>query len=59
MILAIYMLVSFYNNFIDAPTAITQIPTRKSITTVPFPSIGVCNGNRLLKSEFEDLAKRL
>lgn len=57
--LTLWFTISFYYTFSDAPTATSQVPNRRSVTTVPFPAVTICDGNRISRSALMDMAKDL
>lgn len=52
----IYVVVASYDTFLAAPTATSQIPTRSHISTIPFPAVGICSGNRISRKAALDFS---
>lgn len=55
----IWLISYSYVSFWDSPTATTELPTRKSVTEIAFPALGICNGNRMIKSNLMKYANML
>lgn len=49
-IATIWIVTTSYKAFLDGPTATSQLPTRVPVSSIPFPAVGICSGNRISKS---------
>lgn len=47
----LYAISSSLINFYNAPTAISEVPTMRSISEIPFPAVSVCPINRFSKTK--------
>lgn len=57
MIAAMYTIGSNLSNYFEAPTAISEVPTKRSVDEIPFPAISVCMANRFSKRKVMEFAE--
>lgn len=46
---SMYTISSNLGAFLEAPTAISEVPTKRSVNEIPFPGVSVCMANRFSK----------
>lgn len=55
----LWMIIFLYTDYAEAPTATAQLPTRKPVTEIPFPAVGICSGNRMSRKVLQGYAEYL
>uniref|UniRef100_A0A336M8W7 CSON006868 protein n=1 Tax=Culicoides sonorensis TaxID=179676 RepID=A0A336M8W7_CULSO len=54
---SIYTITFSLTNFLEAPTAISEVPTKRKVDEIPFPAVAVCMANRFSKRRVMEYAE--
>lgn len=57
MVGSLYTISSNLTVFFEAPTAISEVPTKRSVDEIPFPGVSVCMANRFSKKRVMQYAE--
>lgn len=52
-----YTISSNLGSYFEAPTAISEVPIKRSVNDIPFPGVSICMANRFSKRKVMDFAE--